>query len=74
MLKLDFEKAYDKVNWDFLFRYLEIKNFSPLWLLWLKQVVRNGTLSVKLNNQIGGYFASYKGVRQSDPLSLFYSI
>ena len=28
-----------------------------------------GTISVKLNNKIGPYFRSYKGVRQGDPLS-----
>jgi hypothetical protein len=28
MLKLDFEKAYDKVNWEFLYQTLRIKGFS----------------------------------------------
>lgn len=29
ILKLDFEKTYDKVNWDFLFNCLNIRGFSP---------------------------------------------
>jgi len=29
ILKLDFEKAYDKVKWSFLFRSLEARGFCP---------------------------------------------
>jgi hypothetical protein len=32
-------------------------------------VLENGTLAVKVNNTIGPYFSSHKGVRQGDPLS-----
>jgi hypothetical protein len=33
-------------------------------------VVSSGTLSVKVNDNMGSYFKSRKGVRQGDPLSL----
>jgi hypothetical protein len=32
-------------------------------------VVNSGTLSVKVNDSMGSYFKSRKGVRQGDPLS-----
>jgi hypothetical protein len=32
-------------------------------------MVASGTLSVKINNSMGSYFKSRKGVRQGDPLS-----
>lgn len=35
----------------------------------MKQVVCRGIVSVKLNNKIGPYIKSYRGVRQGDPLS-----
>jgi len=69
ILKLDFEKAYDKVCWDFLFNSLVMRNFSPKWCGWIKQVVMGGTVCVKINNVMGPYFVSHKGVRQGDPLS-----
>ena len=31
VLKLDFEKAYDKVCWEFLFSCLKIRGFSETW-------------------------------------------
>jgi len=70
ILKIDFEKAYDKVNWNLLFKCLEIRGFGERWCEWIKQVVSGGTVSVKINNQIGPYIKSFKGVRQGDPLSL----
>jgi hypothetical protein len=69
VLKLDFEKAYDKVCWDFLLDCLAIRGFCPKWCNWIKQVVSGGTVCVKLNNKLGPYFMSHKGVRQGDPLS-----
>jgi hypothetical protein len=32
-------------------------------------VLENDTINVKMNNSIGPYFPSHKGVRQGDPLS-----
>ena len=29
VLKLDYEKAYNRVSWDFLFEVLKTRNFSP---------------------------------------------
>lgn len=67
VLKLDFEKAYDKVNWEFLFKCLELWGFSETWCSWIKRVVTDGTLSVKLNDKLDPYFVSCKGVRQEGP-------
>jgi hypothetical protein len=42
ILKLDFEKAYDKVQWDFMMDVLKRKIFPPKWLEWMKQNNRRG--------------------------------
>lgn len=63
VLKLDFEKAYDKVDWNFLFDCLKFRGFCDKWLGWMKGVVMGGTVSVKLNNHLGPYFVSHKEVR-----------
>lgn len=68
-MKLDFEKAYDKVDWTFLLDSLKYRGFCDKWCNWIGCVVKGGTISVKLNDQLGPYFVSHKGVRQGDPLS-----
>uniref|UniRef100_A0A453DES7 Reverse transcriptase domain-containing protein n=1 Tax=Aegilops tauschii subsp. strangulata TaxID=200361 RepID=A0A453DES7_AEGTS len=48
-----------------------LRGFDQKWCGWVKQIVRNGTVSIKLNNCVGPYFQSAKGVRQGDPHSPF---
>jgi len=36
ILKLDFEKAYDRVRWDFIEEVLHKKNFDPQWVSWMQ--------------------------------------
>lgn len=75
MLKLDFKKAYDKVNWKFLQDVLKRKNFDPKWIEWVLKAVEGGRVVVNLNGELGHYFRSYKGLRQGDPLSpLFFKL
>jgi hypothetical protein len=38
-------------------------------VFWLHQILHNWTVSVKINDELGPYFQSAKGVRQGDPLS-----
>lgn len=69
ILKLDFEKAYDKINWDFIMECLKQRGFCEKWCKWIWEVMTSGTLSVKVNSGLGSYFKCGKGVRQGDPLS-----
>lgn len=66
ILKFDFEKAYDKVNWNFLVHCCRIRYFNDKWCLWVKQILMNGIVAIKINDQSGPYFQSAKGVRQGD--------
>ncbi|WVZ49681.1 LOW QUALITY PROTEIN: hypothetical protein U9M48_001018, partial [Paspalum notatum var. saurae] len=69
IFKIDFEKAYDKVSWDFLQQALRMKGFSPKWCSWVQAYVQGGNVGIKVNDHIGPYFQSKKGLRQGDPLS-----
>jgi hypothetical protein len=42
ILKLDFEKTYDKVHWDFLEDVLILKDFPGRWIEWIKLVQGGG--------------------------------
>jgi hypothetical protein len=60
ILKLDFEKAYDKVNWNFLQQMLRMKGFSSKWCHWIEQFVTKGSVGIKVNDDIGRYFQTKK--------------
>jgi hypothetical protein len=61
ILKLDFEKAYDKVNSNFLQQTLRMNGFSEKWCHWIDQFVSKGSVGVKVNDEIDRYFQTKKG-------------
>jgi len=40
LLKIDFEKAYDKVKWPFMQQALRMKGFDPKWCQWIEDFVK----------------------------------
>jgi hypothetical protein len=69
VLKLDYEKAYDRVDWGFLEEMLRARGFGPRWVSWVMKLVQGGSTSISTNNENSAYFQSRKGLRQGDPLS-----
>jgi hypothetical protein len=69
ILKFDFEKAYDKVKWNFLQQAMRIKGFSPKWCAWIQKIVSGGHVGVRVNDDIWPFFSTHKGLWQGDPLS-----
>jgi hypothetical protein len=48
LLKIDFEKAYDKVKWSFLQQALRMKGFTPKWCDWTSHFIQGGVLELRL--------------------------
>ncbi|KAL0552328.1 hypothetical protein IC582_011437 [Cucumis melo] len=71
ILKLDIEKAFDNLNWDFIDFVLEKKNFPILWRKWIRGCISNVTYSVIVNGRPQGRIKANRGLRQGDPLSPF---
>ena len=69
MLKIDYEKAYDKVNLDFLYEILKLRDFGLVWIRLIKQVTSDGSVGVKVNDVEGEFFITGKGLGQGGPLS-----
>lgn len=69
ILKIDFEKTYDRVSWDFLFEFLSRKGFPKKWINWVKACVMRGRVCVNINGERSDFFRTYRGLRQGDPLS-----
>ena len=69
MIFIDFEKAFDSVEWDFLLECLESFNFGPNFLNWVKTFYKNIQSCTINNGTASNYFVLERGVRQGDPLS-----
>lgn len=71
ILKLDLEKAFDKLDWHFLLKVLSLKGFNSKWLAWICGCITSVSFSILLNGKPRGKISANRGIRQGDPLSPF---
>ena len=69
LLSVDFEKAFDSLDWDFLHLILEKFNFGDNFRKWINIFYTDIEACVMNNGNSSGYFKLGRGVRQGDPLS-----
>ena len=66
---IDFEKAFDTVEWSFIWKTLDYFNFGPSLISWIQLCYRNIQSCVLNNGWASNYFTPERGVRQGCPLS-----
>jgi len=71
LFKVDFEKAYDTVDWGYLDEVMNKMGFPPLWRKWINECVGTTKASVLVNGSPTDEFPLGRGLRQGDPLSPF---
>ncbi|GKB98886.1 putative RNA-directed DNA polymerase, partial [Tanacetum coccineum] len=71
IFKVDFEKAYDSLNWRFLGDIMKKIGFGNKWCKWIDCCLRSSTMSILVNGSPTEEFCLERGVRQGDPLSQF---
>ena len=68
ILALDQEKAFDRVDWAFLFKTLQHLGFGPSFFGWIKLLYINISSAVLANGYSSDFFKPTRGVRQGCPL------
>ena len=69
LLCLDFEKAFDSVDWKFMFNVLRAFGFGPDICQWIFTFYKDIKSSVTVNGRLSQWFAIQRGCRQGDPMS-----
>ena len=68
-LFLDFEKAFDRVNWDYMFRLLDRMGFGSTFSQWVRLLYTDPRAHLIINQSIQPALFPTRGVKQGDPLS-----
>ena len=66
---IDFKKAFDSVDWNFLAKVLEAFNFGPQIRKWIRTFYTDISSCVINNGYASEFFNLQRGVRQGCPLS-----
>jgi len=69
LLFLDFEKAFDTLEWPFIHKTFQYFGFSPSLLNWLKVFYCNSESCILNNGWGSNFFELNRGVKQGCPLS-----
>ena len=74
LVKLDFEKTYDSVDYSFLDFVMADMGFGLRWRFWMKWCISTPSMLVFVNDIPTEEFEVEKGLRQGDLLFCFFSI
>ena len=69
ILLLDFEKAFDSLEWSYITEVLKHYNFGEGFIRWFKTLYNKSSSCVINNGFFSDFFELGRGCRQGDPLS-----
>jgi hypothetical protein len=68
-LKVDMMKAYDRVEWNYLYGCLSRLGFSDAWISLVMRCVTSARYAVRVNGNLTEPVVPSRGIRQGDPIS-----
>lgn len=68
-IKIDLEKAYDRLRWDFIEETLVLAHFPTTMIQIIMRCITTLTMQVLWNGEASRTIYPAKGIQQGDPLS-----
>ncbi|WCJ29110.1 LINE-1 retrotransposable element ORF2 protein [Euphorbia peplus] len=68
-IKIDLEKAYDRLNWDFVAESMKHANIPVFWQNIVNKCLSTNSMQVLINGEMTDDFIPSRGVRQGDLIS-----
>jgi hypothetical protein len=68
-LKIDMMKAYDRVEWDYLYRCLYKLGFAQSWITVEMRCVTHVRYAVRVNGELTSPVIISRGIREGGPIS-----
>ena len=69
MIKIDIQKAFDSLSWEFMFSWLKALKIPGKFIEWIRKCVESTTYCFSLNGSYTRSFQGRSGVKQGDPIS-----
>ena len=70
LVAVDFEKAYDLVNWDVLWKILDVMGYPAIFVRWLQTMYSVADISILNGSEVAGTIRDIQSIRQGCPLSM----
>ncbi len=69
IVTIDFEKAFDSIAWEFLFKTMQTFNFGEYFTTWIQILYNDSQCCVTNNGYSSQFFRLSRGIRQGCPIS-----
>ncbi|XP_071717856.1 uncharacterized protein [Rutidosis leptorrhynchoides] len=63
IIKVDFEKAFDSLNWNFLLEVMRCMVFGSKWIKWISSCLMSASISILINGSPTDEFLLGRGVQ-----------
>ena len=71
LLAIDYTKAFDSVDFEFIFNAFEVFNFGERFKTWIRILFNGGKSCISNNGFLSETFSIERSTRQGDPISPF---
>ena len=68
IFKIDFEKVFDCVNWDYLLDIYKSTRFGSIWIQWISACLSSTIIAILINGFPTQELPMKRRIRQGDPL------